>query len=106
VALVRLGRRSAKHFYSESLTDAERGSLEAARKLEGLEEEIALLRARLLTSLKEHPEDFQLLLAGVGMLVRAVATQYRLSPKASRDLADKMKAALDVLGDQLLPADR
>jgi len=38
--------------------------------------------------------------------VRAVATHYRLSPKAAKDLAAKVTAALDSLGDQLLPADR
>lgn len=105
MAIVRL-RRDARKFYAESLTDAERESLKSARKLEGLEEEIALLRVRLLTALRKHPEDLQLLLAGVGMLVRAVATQYRLSPKASKDLAERMAATLNSLGDQLLPPDR
>jgi len=105
VAIVKL-RRNPKAFYAQSLTEAERESLKAARKLDGLEEEIAMLRVRLLSALRERPEDLQLLIAGVGMLVRAVATQYRLSPKASKDLANKMQAALNALGDQLLPPDR
>ena len=99
-------RVNAKAFYEQGLDNAERESLKAARKVEGLEQEIAILRVRLLTALQQHPEDFQLLLAGIGMLVRAVATQYRLSPKAAKDLANRMKAVLDTLGDQLLPADR
>jgi hypothetical protein len=99
-------RVNAKAFYERGLSEAERESLKAARKVEGLEQEIAMLRVRLLSTLQEHPADFQLLLAGVGMLVRAVAAQYRLSPKAAKDLANRMKAVLDSLGDQLLPPDR
>lgn len=99
-------RADPKAFYAAALSEAEREALKAARKLEGLEHEIAVLRVRLLTAIKERPEDFPLLVAGVGMLVRAVATQYRLSPRASKDLADRMAAALNSLGDQLLPADR
>jgi hypothetical protein len=100
---LRLSRRAS---YAESLTEAEREHLKHARKLDGLAEEIAVLRVRLFTALKEHPQDFRLLVAGVGMLVRAVATQYRLSPKARKDLADRMSAVLNSLGDQLLPADQ
>lgn len=99
-------RISPKVFYAGSLSESERRLLPIARKMEGLEEEIAVLRVRLLTALKERPEDYALLMAGVGMLVRAVATQYRLSPKAQKELADQMTAVLNSLGDQLLPADR
>ncbi len=38
--------------------------------------------------------------------MRAVATQYRLSPKARKDLAERMAAVLNSVGDQILPADR
>ena len=99
-------RANAKAFYAQAVSEAEQEALKAARKVEGLEQEIAVLRVRLLSAIREHPNDFPLLVAGVGMLVRAVATQYRLSPKATKDLAGRMKAALDSLGDQLLPPDR
>ena len=55
---------------------------------------------------QDRPDDYELMLAGISMLVRAVATQYRLSPKARKDLADRMSLVLNSLGDQLLPADR
>ena len=41
----------------------------------------------------------------IALLVRAVATQYRLSPRARKDLADRMAAVLNSVGDQILPAD-
>ena len=94
------------HFYSDSLTEAERERLPAARRVEGLREEIAVLRVKLETALRAHPEDLRLLTHSVQTLVRAVATEYRLSPKARKDLADNFANLLNSLGDQLLPADR
>jgi len=88
-----------KMFYHDSLSKAERGDLERAAEVENLDEEIAVLRVRLKTALKERPEDYALLVRGIGMLTLAVATQYRLSPRASKDLADS-------LGDLVAPADR
>lgn len=97
---------SPRTFYSDALTEAELLDLADALQMEGVDEEIAVLRVRLKTAVHEHPEDLKLLLQGVNMLVRAVATQYRLSPKARKDLADKLGDLLNSLGDQLLPAGR
>ncbi|HEY5640693.1 MAG TPA: hypothetical protein VIW01_11655 [Dehalococcoidia bacterium] len=101
-------RRSAsrvRDFYTAALSEAERLQLADARQLDGLDEEIALLRVRLRSALEERPEDFDLLREGIALLVRAVATQYRLSPKARKDLAERMAAVLNSVGDQILPAD-
>ncbi len=97
---------SNEAFYADCVTEAERPQLEAALTLEGLEQEIALLRVRLRKAAKEQPQDLRLLNYGIQALVRAVAAQYRLSPKARRDLADNISAVLNSLGDQLLPAGR
>ena len=97
---------TVRGFYEDALTEAEQLALEAALKIEGLEEEIAVLRVKLRSAIKKHPEDLPLLTQGVGMLVRAVAAQYRLSPKARKDLGDRIALVLNSLGDQLLPADR
>jgi hypothetical protein len=101
-------RRTAarvRDFYANALTEAERLQLADARHVDGLDEEIALLRVRLRSALEKRPEDFGLLREGIALLVRAVATQYRLSPKARKDLADRMAAVLNSVGDQILPAD-
>lgn len=96
---------SPRNYYSrESMS--EKLQLENARQVEGLADEIAMLRVRLKTAVEKHPEDLRLLSVGIGMLVKAVAAQYRLSPKAKKDLAESITAVLNSLGDQLLPADR
>ena len=95
---------SPRNFYRQSLTEAEQIELDEAQESEGLEDEIAVLRVRLKSAIEERPEDLKLLVQGIGLLVKAVAAQYRLSPKARKDLADSFAAALNSLGDQLLPA--
>ena len=85
------------------MTEAEQEALETAQKLEGLSDEIAMLRVKLMTAIEERPEDLKLIAAGVNMLVKAVTAQYRLSPKAKGDLAESITAVLNNLGDQLVP---
>ena len=75
-------RHRLKGFYRKSLTEAEKW--ERARQMEGLDEEIALLRVMLKEALEERPQDMQLIAKGVDLLVKAVAAKYRLSPKAQR----------------------
>lgn len=101
----RRGRRrpNPRLFYEQALTEAECFDLETARQVEGLDEEIALLRLRLRRALKEHPEDMQLMTKGIELLVKAVAARYRLSPKARRDLADNLAAVVEKVGGLLYP---
>lgn len=100
----RAGRReAADNFYSDAVDRAERLDLERAGELEGLDDEIALMRVRLKRAVEERPEDMHLLVRGMDVLVRAVGARYRLSPKSRKDLADNLAAALNSLGDQLLP---
>ncbi len=103
VAAARRARASARNFYHQALDRAERLDLERAQEVEGLDDEIALMRVRLKRAMKEHPQDVQLLMKGLEILVRAVGARYRLSPKSRKDLAENLAATLNSLGDQLLP---
>ena len=96
---------TARNFYGGALDQAELLDLEQAQEIEGLDDEIALMRVRLKRAVEEHPEDVQLLVKGLDILVRAVGARYRLSPKSRKDLAENLAAALNSLGDQLLPPD-
>ena len=73
-------RPSPRNFYRQALTEAEQVELGQAQKVDGLDDEIALLRVRLKRAVDERPEDIQLLVRGMDLLVKAVATRYRLSP--------------------------
>jgi hypothetical protein len=102
-AAARRVRAAARNFYCQALDQAERQDLERAQEIEGLDDEIALMRVRLKRAVEERPEDVQLLVKGLDILVRVVGARYRLSPKSRKDLAENLAATLNSLGDQLLP---
>jgi len=95
------GRRRAQGFYRTALSEAEKW--ERARQMEGLDEEVALLRVRLKEALEERPQDMQLIAKGVDLLVKAVAARYRLSPKAQRELSDSIAGVVRGIGTALYP---
>ncbi len=102
-AAAKRARATARNFYHKALDQAERLDLKRAQEIEGLDDEIALMRVRLKRAVAEHPQDVQLLVKGLEILVRAVGARYRLSPKSRKDLAENLAATLNSLGDQLLP---
>ena len=64
-------------FYESALDDAERELLPDARKIQGIDEEIAVLRVKLHSAVKARPENLPLMLRGIGLLVKAVSARYR-----------------------------
>jgi len=93
----------AREFYGSALDAAERIELEAASEVEGLDEEIAVLRMKLREALAKRPDDLQLMLRGMDLLVKAVSARYRLSPEAGEDLADNMANVVRSVGGLLMP---
>ena len=113
VGAVAANRRRRRNYYgSLALNKAERLELSRAGGVEGLGDEIALLRAHLKRSVEASPrgkkarKDLRVVSQGVETLLKAVSTQYRLSPRGREGLADNIARVLDSLGDQLLPGDR
>ncbi len=91
--------------YYDGPLRSEPEELRRAGQVEGLGDEIALLRMMLKSAAKET-DDPKLMMRGIEVLIRAVAAEYRLSPKASKHLSDNLSALLKNLGDQILPPDR
>ena len=56
----------AAGFYEEALTEAERLRLPRAQGVKGIDDEIALLRVRLLGYAEKNPEKLEMLMQGVG----------------------------------------
>jgi len=91
-------KRSRDGFYERVLSEAERVLLPQAAGVQGLEQEIALLRVKLATVVQEHPENLPLMLRGVELLVKAVSAEYRLSRKSQDNLAAAIDGVLKELG--------
>ncbi len=95
--------KSIHDFYESALDEAEAALLQDARKIEGLDEEISVLRVKLHSALEEHPEDLPLMLRGIGLLVKAVSARYRLSKQDEDDLAGNLAGVIRGVGGILMP---
>ena len=90
-------RRRTKNFYEGALSDAEKASAQIAREVEGIDEEVALLRLRLRTLIKDKPQDFPLMLRGLDALRRLVEVRFRLGEDQSEALAAEVTLVRDEL---------
>ena len=94
---------SVKDFYADVLSEANRARLENARALEGIDEEIAMLRIRLRDMMAANPENVHLIFKGMEMLSKTVSTRYKLSPKSQNDLTDSIAGVINGIGRELFP---
>ena len=85
------------------MSEAESEYLKRAANMVGLDDEIAVLRAKILTALEDRPGDLPLLLKGIGTLSRTLAARHRLAGKPEKDLFDNLVGTLHGLGEQLFP---
>jgi hypothetical protein len=97
------GGTLARNFYRKALDAAGQIELDEASDIEGLDDEIALLRVRLRKVVDEKREDFPLMLRGIELLVKAVSARYRLSKQAEEDLAGSLASLVRGVGGQLIP---
>jgi hypothetical protein len=99
-----------RNLYASALNAAEKIVLRYAGDVEGLDDELDLLRAKLHTLLKERDAegkiDMKLLIRGMELLRKLVATRYRLSKKAQEDLASSIAGLLQGVGEQFYPEGR
>lgn len=85
-------------FYESAMSRAEREELGVARGVDGLQDEIAILRLRLRDALGEHPGDLDIVERGVRLLVQSLLAEHRLSSKEARNVSE----AATVLVEQLM----
>jgi len=96
------GNQNARRqgFYSEALTEAERLELAEAASIEGLDDEIAVLRFKLRQLLEDHPERIDLQLKLANTLARLIRTRYNITPEQKNTLKE---AIATVLKDVAVP---
>ena len=92
--------RRATSFYARVLDQAEALELEEAMAVEGVSDEIALLRVKIQSLLENDPENVKLLLDATNALARLVKTRYNLEKEQGKGLKE---AIGNVLKDIAVP---
>jgi len=94
-------QNARKHgFYSKVLDQAEQLDFELATGVEGIDDEIALLRVKIKSILRHSPENIRLIMQATNALARLVKTKYNISKEDKKGLKE---AIANVLRDVALP---
>jgi len=99
VSVMATGKRNNKKsslrgFYSRALDEAEKVELEEASRIEGLDEEIALLRVKLRELLEEQPERIDLHFEAANIIARLVKTRYHITKEQKKSLKEAIQKVL------------
>jgi hypothetical protein len=87
-------------FYSRVLDEAERLDFELASGVEGIDDEIALLRVKIKSLLENEPENIRLIMQVTNALERLVRTRYSISKEQRKGLKE---AIGNVIKDIAIP---
>jgi len=93
-------KSSPRGFYGRALDEAEKLELEEASHIEGIDEEIALLRVKLRELVEEHPERIDLHFEAANIIARLVRTRYQITREQKKSLK---KAIQKVLTEVAVP---
>lgn len=96
--------RRPTSFYERALSASDRDLLLDAGEVEGLDDEVALLRFLVHRMLEEQPEDSKTLESGLRLLIQALTARHRLSGGEAANLTDSVADVLRHFGDQLATA--
>ena len=94
------GKDNTKGFYSRALDEAEKIELEEASYIDGIDQEIALLRLKLRDLLEKQPERIDLHFEAANTIARLVKTRYQISKEQKKSLKE---AVTKVLTEVALP---
>jgi hypothetical protein len=94
-------QNARKHgFYSKVLDESEQLDFELATGVEGIDDEIALLRVKIKSLIAHDPDNITLIMQAINTLARVVSTRYNLSKKDKHGLKE---AIGNVLRDVAIP---
>jgi hypothetical protein len=94
-------QNARKHgFYSKVLDESERLDFALATGVEGIDDEIALLRVKIKSLIAHDPDNITLIMQAINTLARVISTKYNLSKKDKKGLKE---AIGNVLRDVALP---
>jgi len=97
--------RRVRSFYARALTAADRAALDDAREVEGLDDEVALLRLQIRELIANEEPDARVVQGAMRLLVQAVVTQQRLSGSQAEGLTEATTRLFEEFASVLNEAD-
>jgi hypothetical protein len=85
---------SLRSFYNRPLDEAEKLELLEASHVEGIDEEIALLRVKLRELLAEQPERIDLHFEAANIIARLVRIRYQINKEQKKPLKEAIQKVL------------
>jgi len=85
---------SPRGFYGRALDEAEKVELEEASHIEGIDEELALLRMKLRELLEEQPERIDLHFEAANLIARLVRTRYQITKEQKKSLKEAIQKVM------------
>jgi hypothetical protein len=94
-------QNARKHgFYSRVLDEAEKLDFESASGVNGIDDEIALLRVKIKSVLEKDPENIKLIMLAANTLAAMVKTRYNINKEQRKGLKE---AIGNVIKDIAIP---
>jgi hypothetical protein len=91
-------QNARKHgFYSRVLTKSQQLQMEQAREVEGIDEEIAVVRVKLQSLMRDCPDRIDLQLAALSMIARLVRTRFLISGGKKNSFKEAITKVMDEL---------
>ena len=87
-------------FYAEVMDAAGRLNLELASDVNGIDDEIALLRVKIKSALEKDPENLRLIMQATNILAGLVKTRYKITAEQKKGLKE---AITNVIRDIAIP---
>jgi len=82
-------QNARKHgFYSKVLDEAEQLDFELAAGVNGIDDEIALLRVKIKSIVENDPENIRLIMEATNTLARLVRTRYNITKEQKKGLKE------------------
>ena len=95
----------AYSFYDQVMEIADRVSLDDARRVEGLDNEVALLRFTVRQLIQDGAPDPKVLQSGLRLLIQAVLAQHRLTGAQAEGLGNAIAALVERVAAFTIPFD-
>ena len=88
------GNKSKQSFYFKALDEAEGLDFELAQDVEGIDDEIALLRLKIKSLLESDPDNIKLIMEATNALSRLVMARYKMGSAHKKALANAIGGVL------------